>query len=132
MIVSENQITQKMLVDTFKNAFIEVSEQADDYFYVEISPVSIRISIDSDRKFIRMAAPQFLNNISKEQAMTYANTMNDDYIFMKAYVVDSKDRILFIFQQDISYDVHLVAAHLVKGAKLFSEITAHAFNKYLN
>jgi len=131
--LSESEVSIKSLIDVFDSAFVKVSDETDESFWVQGGNLKTKIRIDEKRKYLRFSIVyQLAVKPTLAEATRLANIINGEYLFIRFTAYESEGDILLASDYYMTYEEGLVCFHLIKIAKRFEELTVEAIREYYN
>lgn len=138
-LLNENEVTVKSLVDLFESAFIKVTEVNEQSFKVKAKSYTTTISVEFERKLIRLHIwfPAIaLSKLSLAEAALIANSVNDKYILLYFSASESGENLFIDSHYYMSFEEGLICYQLIDITKKFEEWTLTRFfdnfDKYMD
>lgn len=125
MLLSKNEISCYTLVNTLKNAFIDVDDIKEKGFLVKPEKLYFDVGVDTENERI------ILNLIHNAQeyderiflkALIASNEANTNKTFVKSSVTNYENRIFLNFEYTYRYDKGLNIAQFVSDLKFFERV----------
>lgn len=125
MILSKNEVSIYSLVNTLKNAFIDVEDIKENNFLVKPEKLFFDVGIETENERVQL----YLNHNAQEydertflKALIASNEANANKTFIKSSVVHYEDRIFLTFEYTYRYDKGLNIAQFVSDLKFFEKV----------
>ena len=134
--LAENELTKEELINVFKSAYMKVEDQDDKSFRVKCEDLGVRVSIDKERKHLRLSILYVLNKrMPLSTAEHIVNEINKDFIFIRFSVFELEEKTYINSDYYISFEEGLIPFHVVHMTKRLEKFTVEAlresFDSYL-
>ncbi|SUO97323.1 hypothetical protein [Suttonella ornithocola] len=96
-ILAEDEVNPKKVMELCQQAFIDVKFTNDALLVIEINKLHCILEVDENRKFIKLAALfQFKNSAGLVAKNKLIETINSDYILVRAHMLDDDNDTLIV------------------------------------
>lgn len=125
MLLSKNEVTCYSLVNTLKNAFIDVDDIKETGFSVKPEELYFDVKIDSEQDRLNLVLIHNAQQYDEKtflRALIACNEANSNKTFAKTSCLNYENRIFLTFEYTYRYDKGLNMAQFVSDLKFFEKV----------
>jgi len=131
--LAESEVSIKSLVECFTSAFVKVTDEDNDSFWVPGESLKTKVTLDEKRKYLRFSIVyQLSEKTTSSAAITQCNKVNEEYIVIRFSAIEIEGTQCVASNYYMTFEEGLIAFQLIKMVKKFEQFTVEALREHLN